>query len=99
MALTKKQLEEIISGLNAKLEAMERKLDALEGLPNTVKKLEELLESSYAENAVLKQDLDFKEKQLEFLQAKVNSLEYPSQRNVANQQGGEERVRGKEEGL
>lgn len=75
MALTKKQLEEIISGLNAKLEAMERKLDALEGLPNTVKKLEELLESSYAENTVLKQDLDFKEKQLEFLQAKVNSLE------------------------
>ena len=75
MALTKKQLEEIIAGLNSKLEVMEKKIDALEGLPNTVRKLEELLESSMAENSMLKQDLAYKEKQLEFLQLKVNSLE------------------------
>ena len=75
MALTKKQLEEIIAGLNSKLEVMEKKIDALEGLPSTVRKLEELLESSMAENSMLKQDLAYKEKQLEFLQLKVNSLE------------------------
>ena len=56
---TKKQLEDIIASLNGKLESMERKLDALEGLPGTVAKLESMLKASYAENNILKVSLKY----------------------------------------
>ena len=72
---TKKQLEDIIASLNGKLESMERKLDALEGLPGTVAKLESMLEASYAENNILKVSLEYKEKQIDALELKINSLE------------------------
>ena len=72
---TKKQLEDIIASLNGKLESMERKLDALEGLPGTVAKLESMLEASYAENNILKVSLKYKEKQIVALELKINSLE------------------------
>ena len=72
---TKKQLEDIIASLNGKLESMERKLDALEGLPGTVAKLESMVEASYAENNILKVSLEYKEKQIDALELKINSLE------------------------
>ena len=72
---TKKQLEDIIANLNGKLENMERKLDALEGLPGTVARLENMLETSYAENNILKASLEHRDKQIGALELKINSLE------------------------
>ena len=72
---TKKQLEDIIAGLNVKLEKMERKLDALDSLPGTVARLEAMLEASYAENSSLKKAMEFKEKQMETMALKLNSME------------------------
>ncbi len=43
---TKKQLEEIITGLNEKLDTMQKSLSSLEGLPAKVTNLEELLKAS-----------------------------------------------------
>ena len=75
MSLTKKQLEDVIAGLNEKLEKMERKLDALNGLPETVARLEATLEASNARNANLIEALEHKEKELMSMQLKLNSIE------------------------
>ncbi len=43
---TKKQLEDIIFGLNTKLDSMEKSLDLLKDLPDKVSSLEDLLKAS-----------------------------------------------------
>jgi hypothetical protein len=73
--LTKKQLEDIIAGLNGKLEGMERKLDALENLPARLSRMEKLLEKANAENAGLVKAMAFKEEQINNLTLRLNSLE------------------------
>jgi hypothetical protein len=72
---TKKQLEDIIAGLNGKLEGMERKLDALENLPARLSRMEKLLEKANAENAALSKAMAFKEEQINSLTLRLNSLE------------------------
>ena len=74
-SFTKKQLEDIIAGLNDKLEIMEKKIDALNGLPGTVARLEAMLEASNAKNANLHAALEHKEMQMTTLQLKLNSIE------------------------
>jgi chromosome segregation ATPase len=78
-ALTKKQLEDIlsvsVSGLNSKLEVMEKKLDALENLPARLSKMESLLEKVNKENGDLVKAMAYKEEQINSLQRQLNSLE------------------------
>jgi hypothetical protein len=77
--LTKKQLEDIlsvsVSGLNSKLEVMEKKLDALENLPTRLTKMEALLEKVNKENSDLIKAMAFKEEQINGLQRQLNALE------------------------
>jgi hypothetical protein len=73
--LTKKQLEDIIAGLNGRLEGMERKIDALESLPRKLAKMEQLLEKVNEENASLRKALEYKEDQVNSLRLQLNSLE------------------------
>ena len=74
-SLTKKQLEDVIAGLNDKLEKMERKIDALNGLPATVTRLEAMLEASTARTAALHEALEHQEREISALQLKLNSIE------------------------
>jgi hypothetical protein len=73
--LTKKQLEDIIAGLNGKLEGMSKKLDALENLPSRLSRMETLLEKATAENSSLRKALSYKEEQVNSLLTRLNNLE------------------------
>jgi hypothetical protein len=73
--LTKKQLEDIISGLNGKLDGLERKLDNLESLPAKLAKMEKLLTKTNEENASLKKAMEHKEEEISSLKVKLNNLE------------------------
>jgi hypothetical protein len=72
---TKKQLEDIIAGLNSKLDCMKNQLDGLQPLITKVTNLEQLLKSANESNAELVKALEFKDKQLDGLTVKLNSLE------------------------
>ena len=74
-SLTKKQLEDVIAGLNDKLEKMEKKIDALNGLPATVTRLEAMLEASTARTAALHEALVHKDREISALQLKLNAIE------------------------
>jgi hypothetical protein len=77
--LTKKQLEEVlsvsVSGLNSKIEGLEKKLDALENLPARLSKMESLLEKVNKENSDLIKAVAFKEDQINDLYKRLNNLE------------------------
>ena len=74
-ALTKKQLEDIVTGLNGRLDGLLAKITSLESLPARIANMEALLEASNAENAGLRKALEFKDSQINSLLLKTNSLE------------------------
>ena len=74
-ALTKKQLEDVVTGLNQRLDGLLVKITALESLPDRLARLEAMLEASNAENAGLRAALAAKDESINFLQLKTNSLE------------------------
>ena len=71
-AYTKKQLEDIIAGLNTKLDTMQKSLTALEGLPSKVTGLENLLKEANEKNAELVKSIDSMDKDIVALRLKVN---------------------------
>ncbi len=72
---TKKQLEDIIAGLNLKMEGMEKSLASLQSVSTKVDNLETLLKTANEKNAVLVKALEEKEKQLNTVMLKLNSIE------------------------
>ncbi len=72
---TKKQLEDIVAGLNTKLESMEQSLSALKDLPTRVSNLESLLKTSNEKCTNLVTALENKEKEVQSLSLKLNGLE------------------------
>lgn len=72
---TKKQLEDIIAGLNTKMEGMEKSLDSLKDVSTKVDNLETLLKQANEKNASLITALEDKEKKLNALSLKLNALE------------------------
>ncbi len=72
---TKKQLEDIVAGLNVKLESMEKSLSALKDLPTKVSNLEGLLKDSNDKCKSLVETLDQRDKEVRALTLKLNSLE------------------------
>ena len=70
-ALTKKQLEDVVTGLNQRLDGLLVKITALESLPDRLARLE----ASNAKNAGLRAALAAKDESINFLQLKTNSLE------------------------
>ena len=73
--LSKKQLEDIVTGLHGRLDGLLAKMSTLESLPARIANMEALLEASNAENAGLRQALESKENQINSLLLKTNSLE------------------------
>jgi hypothetical protein len=74
-SMTKKQLEDVIEGLNGKLDGMDKKIDALESLPARLAKMEKLLTKVNEENGILRKAMQQKEEQINSLTLKLNSLE------------------------
>ncbi len=72
---TKKQLEDIITGLNTKLDSMEKSLASLKDLPNKVSNLEDLLKASNKKNAELVKAIEAKDRQIDSLTLKLNAIE------------------------
>ena len=72
---TKKQLEDIIAGLNDKLDAMQKSLSDLSGLPKKVTDLESLLKSSKDQCAELVKAIEGMENNLQAMSLKMNNLE------------------------
>ena len=74
-ALTKKQLEDVVTGLNQRLDGLLSKISALETMPARLTRLEAMLEASTAENTSLRQSLEAKDKAIDGMLLKMNSLE------------------------
>jgi hypothetical protein len=74
-SMTKKQLEEVIEGLNGKLDGMDKKIDALESLPARLAKMEKLLTTVNEENGILRKAMQQKEEHINSLTLKLNNLE------------------------
>ena len=74
-SLSKKQLEDIVTGLNGRLDGLLAKISLLESLPARIANMEALLETSNAENASLRKAMEFKDSQINSLLLKTNSLE------------------------
>ena len=74
-ALTKKQLEDVVTGLNHRLDGLLAKITALESMPARLTHLEAMLEASAVENASLRRTLEDKNKTIDLLQLKMNSIE------------------------
>ena len=74
-ALTKKQLEDVVTGLNHRLDGLLAKITALESMPARLTHLEAMLEASAVENASLRHTLEDKNKTIDLLQLKMNSIE------------------------
>ena len=74
-ALTKKQLEDVVTGLNQRLDGLLAKITALETMPARLTHLEAMLEASAVENASLRQTLVAKDKTIDGMLLKMNSLE------------------------
>ena len=74
-ALTKKQLEDVVKGLNQRLDGLLSKISALETMPARLTRLEAMLEASTAENTSLRQSLEAKDKAIDGMLLKMNSLE------------------------
>ena len=74
-ALTKKQLEDVVTGLNQRLDGLLAKISALETIPARLTHLEAMLEASAVENASLRQTLVAKDKTIDGMLLKMNSLE------------------------
>ncbi len=72
---TKKQLEDIIAGLNDKLDNMEKSLSELKDLTSKVTNLEELLKVSNDKYKTLNETLDERDKEVRALTLRLNSLE------------------------
>ncbi len=72
---TKKQLEDIVAGLNTKLESMEESLKALKDLPKKVTNLEDLLKEANKKNESLVETLDERDKEVRALTLRLNNLE------------------------
>ena len=74
-ALTKKQLEDVVTGLNQRLDGLLSKITALESMPARLTHLEALLEAAALENANLRQSLEAKDTTINGMLLKMNSLE------------------------
>ena len=74
-ALTKKQLEDVVTGLNQRLDGLLSKITALESMPARLTHLEALLEAAALENANLRQSLEAKDTTINGMLIKMNSLE------------------------
>ena len=74
-ALTKKQLEDVVTGLNQRLDGLLSKITALESMPARLTHLEALLEAAALENANLRQSLEAKDTTINGKLLKMNSLE------------------------
>ena len=74
-ALTKKQLEDVVTGLNQRLDRLLSKITALEDLPARLNKLEALPEASNTENTSLRKSLEAKDESIDAMLLKMNSLE------------------------
>ena len=74
-ALTKKQLEDVVTGLNQRLDGLLSKITALESMPARLTHLEALLEAAALENANLRQSLEAKDTTINEMLLKMNSLE------------------------
>ena len=74
-ALTKKQLEDVVTGLNQRLDGLLSTISALETMPARLTRLEAMLEASTAENTSLRQSLEAKDKAIDGMLLKMNSLE------------------------
>ena len=72
---TKKQLEDIVAGLNVKLDAMQKSLSGLEGLPGKVEGLETLLKEANEKRAELANSLEAMNKDMQAMKLKLNNLE------------------------
>ena len=64
-ALTKKQLEDVVTGLNHRLDGLLAKITALESMPARLTHLEAMLEASAVENASLRHTLEDKNKTID----------------------------------
>ena len=74
-ALTKKQLEDVVTGLNQRLDGLLSKITALESMPARLTHLEALLEAAALENANLRPSLEAKDTTINGMLLKMNSLE------------------------
>jgi predicted nucleic acid-binding Zn-ribbon protein len=70
-SMTKKQLEDVIEGLNGKLDGMDKKIDALESLPARLAKMEKLLTKVNEENGILRKAMQQKEEQINSLSSTI----------------------------
>ncbi len=74
-AYTKKQLEDIVAGLNGKLDLMQKSLSALEEMPSKVNNLETQLKTANEKQAELVKSLENMDREMGTLRLKLNGLE------------------------